>query len=123
MAFPPNLITSPLAYAGSAYVSKIDTNAVYLTFNLGSPIGAPNLVFTIQESDPLNPSVPLTGGQTASSGIITSAQTGILGLTGISSSSVLITWTLTGGSFGTAFATISRKIFRKFFVHVRYRHC
>jgi len=122
MSLPPNIITSPLAYAGSAYVANIETNAVYLTFNLGSPIGSPNLVFTIQEADPLNPSSPLTGGQSISSGVITTAQSGILGLTGIGSSAVLISWTLTGGSFDTASATISRKIFRKFHGHIRHRH-
>lgn len=107
--FPTTLINGSLSASGSGSVENLRNNAVYLTYNVSSATSSPNLTFTITEADPLNPSSSLTGGQSSTTAAITSASSGILALNGISSSAVNISWTISGGTFGSAHVAISEK--------------
>ena len=107
--FPTTLINGSLSGSGSSSVENLKNNAVYLTYNVASPSSSPSLTFTITEADPINPSSALTGGQSSTTAAITTASSGILALNGISSSAVNVSWTISGGSFGSAHVTISEK--------------
>jgi len=110
MSFPIAVYSKPLLVSGNAFVNNVDTNAVYLVYNLTGATGSPNLVFTIAESDPISPGTLIAGGQTASTGTISTNTSGILPLTGIGSGCVLVSWALSGGTFANANLTITRKI-------------
>lgn len=50
MSFPTTVLNSALTTSGSASIENIDTNAIYLVYDLTGLTGSPSLVFTIARS-------------------------------------------------------------------------
>jgi len=91
---------------GSAYLGGLTENAAQLIYDVGGLTGSPSLVLTLQEANPLDPSVPLVGGQSISTSAITSNTTGTISLSFLASTAVLVTWTISGGSFTSSVLSI-----------------
>lgn len=97
---------------GNGIHRDISSPQVILFWNILGPItgSSPGIQFTMQEVDPGDEVT--RNGQLTSSSVITTTGTGVLKLNLIDSPTLLISWTLTGGSpsFGGVYLSVVSKM-------------
>jgi hypothetical protein len=97
-----------LSSSGSLVVVQIPSSEVDLQWNLGTVTGSPSLAFTIQPVDPLNTGTSV-GSSCASVSGLGAAGTGEITCFPLQSSAVAVQWSISGGSFASAYVTLSIK--------------
>jgi len=103
----PIFTGATISASGDLEITNISGSTIAIQYNIvGTPSGGPNLVFTVAEADPQNPTTTLTGGLSASTSAITSASSGQISISPVTSSAIKVSWTVTG-TFPTSYVTVT----------------
>lgn len=90
------LVNATITASSDIEITNLSSNKVTLIYNIVTATSG-TLTFTIAEADPQNPTTVLSGGQTATTGSLSSAGTGQVTISGVTSSAVKVSWTAAGG--------------------------
>ena len=106
----PVLIDATISSTSTLQISNISTGEVDLIYNIANaPAGGSSMTVSLSGSDPLNPGTTITSDCSVTSAAITGAVSGLITCSPIRASAVLVTWTVSSGSFSGVYLTLVMK--------------
>jgi hypothetical protein len=108
MSINTTILNSAVSTNSRVWILDVQTTLYTLNFQTTGPIGSPNLIFHLQEAYLNDPLDPIPGGQSSTSSAITTATSGSISVSDVNSTCVLVSWTISGGSFGNVLATVNQ---------------